>query len=288
MDFGRLITAMVTPFDAQLRIDWAQVNKLIDYLIEEQQADSLIICGTTGESPTLTDEEKIQLYEAAVRHANGRCKVIAGTGSNSTAHTVHLTQAAEKAGVDGILLVAPYYNRPSQEGLYQHFKTVAEATKLPIMLYNVPTRTGVNIAAETTIRLSELPNVVATKEAISDFAQLSRILSGASAQFKVYSGDDILTLPALSIGCYGIVSVAGHVVGKEMKKMITSYLNGDIQTASALHGQLHPVFTGLFSAPSPAPTKYVLNQRGINVGSVRAPLADLNEAEAKWMDSLFE
>lgn len=288
MDFGRLITAMVTPFDEQLRIDWPQVGKLIDYLIEEQQSDSLVISGTTGESPTLTDEEKLQLFEAAVKQARGRCKIIAGTGSNSTQHSVHLTQEAERLGVDGILLVAPYYNRPSQEGLYRHFQTVAESTKLPVMLYNVPKRTGINIEAETTIRLSQLPNVVATKEAVSDFDQLSRIISGASANFKVYSGDDILTLPALSIGCYGIVSVASHVVGKEMKRMMQCYLNGDVEAAAQAHARLHPIFTGLFMAPSPAPTKYALNRRGMRVGGVRLPLTDVTEAERQRIDALFE
>lgn len=288
MDFGRLITAMVTPFDEHLRVDWKQFNRLIDYLIEEQQSDSLVVCGTTGESPTVTDEEKIRLFEAAVEHARGRCKIIAGTGSNSTMHSVHLTQAAERAGVDGILLVTPYYNRPSQEGLYEHFKTIAESTNLPVMLYNVPKRTGVELAAETTIRLSQVPNIVATKEATSDFAHLSRIISGASAHFKVYSGDDIITLPAMSIGCYGVVSVASHVVGREMKQMITSYVNGDPETAARWHAKLHPIFTGLFIAPSPAPTKYALTLKGMPVGGVRQPLKNVNESEAKIIRALFE
>ncbi|MGO4184708.1 4-hydroxy-tetrahydrodipicolinate synthase, partial [Paenibacillus sp. TAF43_2] len=210
MEFGRLITAMVTPFDADGHIDWETTAKLIDYLIEEQQSDSLVVSGTTGESPTLSDEEKLELFRFAVKHANGRCKIIAGTGSNNTAHSIHLTKDAEAAGVDGILLVAPYYNRPSQEGLYQHFKAIAGATKLPILLYNVEGRTGVNISVETTLRLAQIDNVVATKDCAST-DQLTQIISGAPAGFKVYSGDDSATLPALAIGAYGIVSVAGHV-----------------------------------------------------------------------------
>ncbi|MCC2683834.1 MAG: DapA [Paenibacillaceae bacterium] len=287
MDFGRLVTAAVTPFNDQLRIDWARFDALIDYLIEEQQSDSLVICGTTGESPTLSDEEKLQLFAAAVKQAAGRCKIIAGTGSFNTEHVVHLTKEAEATGVDGILLVSPYYSRPSQEGLYQHFRTVSECTDLPIMLYNVPTRTGVNVSAETTLRLAELPNVIASKEAISDFSQLSRMISGASAKFKVYSGDDILTLPALSIGCYGIVSVASHLVGARMKRMIEAYLRGEVAEAARIHGQLHPVFSGLFSAPSPAPTKYALNRKGVQVGGVRLPLVELDESEQRYVDSLF-
>lgn len=287
MDFGRLITAMVTPFDEQQQIDWDQVKRLIDYLIEEQGADSLVICGTTGESPTLTDEEKIKLFEIALKHANGRCKIIAGTGTNSTQHSIELTQAAERIGVDGILLVAPYYNRPSQEGLYEHFKAIASETTLSVMLYNVPHRTGMNIAPETTIRLSEISNIVATKEAISDFSHLSRIISEASADFKVYSGDDILTLPALSIGCYGIVSVAAHVIGLEMKKMVESYLQGQVEAAALAHQRLHPVFTGLFIAPSPAPVKYALTHKGINAGQVRLPLVGLTDEEKKIVDQIF-
>jgi 4-hydroxy-tetrahydrodipicolinate synthase len=287
VDFGRLVTAAVTPFDDQLRIDWSRFAALIDYLIVEQLSDSLVICGTTGESPTLSDEEKLQLFVAAVKQAAGRCKIIAGTGSFNTEHVVHLTKEAEQTGVDGILLVAPYYSRTSQEGLYRHFRTASECTELPIMLYNVPTRTGINVSAETTLRLADLPNVVASKEAISDFSQLSRMISGASAKFKVYSGDDILTLPALSIGCHGIVSVASHLVGARMKRMIEAYLRGDVTEAAAIHGQLHPIFTGLFSAPSPAPTKYALGRKGIDVGGVRLPLVELEESERRYVDSLF-
>jgi len=231
MEFGRLITAMVTPFDADGQIDWSTTGRLIDYLIEEQQSDSLVISGTTGESPTLSDEEKVELFRFAVKHADGRCKIIAGTGSNNTAHSIHLTKNAEAAGVDGILLVVPYYNRPSQEGLYQHFKSIAEATALPIFLYNVEGRTGVNLSVDTTLRLAEIPNVIATKDCAST-DQLTQIISAAPEGFKVYSGDDSATLPALSVGAYGIVSVSSHIIGSEMKQMITAYVEGNVQEAA--------------------------------------------------------
>jgi 4-hydroxy-tetrahydrodipicolinate synthase len=287
VDFGRLITAMVTPFNDKLQIDWDQVGRMIDYLIEEQASDSLVISGTTGESPTLTEAEKLQLFEFAVKHANGRAKIIAGTGSNDTAHSIHLSQAAEKLGVDGLLLVAPYYNRPSQEGLYQHFKAIADSVKTPVMIYNVPGRTGVNIDVATTVRLSHVNNIVATKDCAGT-DQLTEIARDAKPGFLVYSGDDSATLPALSIGAHGIVSVASHVVGSEMKQMINAYLQGDVQQAAKLHAKLLPVFKGLFTFPSPAPVKVALNYKGLAVGGVRLPLLDATEEEARFIKSLFE
>lgn len=286
MDFGRLIAAMVTPLDESLNVNWSAVEPLIDYLIEEQQNDSLVICGTTGESPTLSDEEKLKLFEIAVGHAKGRAKIIAGTGSNDTAHAIHLSQQAEKLGVDAVLVVAPYYNRPSQEGLYQHFKAVAESVSVPVILYNVPGRTGVNILAETTIRLSRIPNIVATKDC-AETDQLTAVLNGMEPGFTVYSGSDELTLPALSIGCYGIVSVASHVVGKEMKAMIHAHVNGQIAEAAALHRKLHPIFKGLFCAPSPAPVKFALKLKGFDAGGVRRPILPVNEQEAQFIEGLF-
>lgn len=291
MEFGRLVTAMVTPFDENLQVNWDQVKRLVDYLIDEQKTDSLVISGTTGESPTLTDEEKLRLFEVCVAHAKGRCKIIAGTGSYDTAHSVHLTKEAEKLGVDGILLVAPYYNRPSQEGLYQHFKTIAENTNLPVMIYNIPSRTGIHIEAKTTIRLAQVPNIVATKESVSDFDHLSTILANVSSDFKLYSGDDSLTLPMLSIGGYGIVSVASHVIGKEIKAMIQAFIEGNVIEAAQLHTRLYPIFSGIFNCPhrvpSPAPIKYALGLKGINVGRLRLPLLEVDENEAAFIRELF-
>ncbi|GAA0134207.1 4-hydroxy-tetrahydrodipicolinate synthase [Paenibacillus sp. YSY-4.3] len=290
MEFGRLITAMVTPFDDRGVIDWGQTAKLIDYLIEEQKSDSLVICGTTGESPTLSEEEKISLFEFALKQANGRCKIIAGTGSNNTAESIQLTAKAEKCGVDGILLVAPYYNRPNQEGLYRHFEAIARSTELPIMLYNVPSRTVIGLTAETTLRLAQLPNVVATKECAS-LEQVTQIVAGAPEGFKVYSGDDSATLPAMSVGAYGIVSVASHIIGHQMKEMIEAFLDGRVVESAKLHQRLLPVFKGLFECPHPVPNpvavKHALNLTGITVGSVRLPLVPPTEAEAAYIRNLL-
>jgi 4-hydroxy-tetrahydrodipicolinate synthase len=286
VDFGKLITAMVTPFDEHLAINWSQVEPLVNYLIEEQHSDGLVICGTTGESPTLSEEEKLKLIELSIRYARGRCKIIAGTGSNDTADTIDFSKKVEKLGVDALLVVAPYYNRPSQEGLYQHFKAVAEAVEVPIILYNVPSRTSVNIDADTTIRLSQISNIVATKDCAGT-DQLTRIVSGAAEGFHVYSGEDSNTLPALAVGCQGIISVASHMIGKEMKTMIKYYLEGNIQQAAELHRKLHPVFTGIFRVPSPAPIKYALKLRGLDTGGVRLPLVDVNEQEGQFIQSLF-
>ncbi|MEX1028953.1 MAG: 4-hydroxy-tetrahydrodipicolinate synthase [Paenibacillaceae bacterium] len=288
MDFGRVVTAMVTPFDDNLQVDWAKTEELIEYLIIEQQSDSLVITGTTGEASTLTDEEKIKLYQLAVKQAAGRCKIIAGSGSNDTAHSVHLTKEAEKAGVHGILLVAPYYNRPSQEGIYLHFKAIADSTSLPIMLYNIPKRTGVTISAETTIRLAQLSNVVATKEASGDLELITNVLRGVPAGFRVYSGDDELIVPILSIGGYGVVSVVSHVIGKQLHKMIDSFFEGRVHEAAQLHQQLLPTVKGLFVTSNPVPVKYALELHGMNVGSVRLPLAAITEEEKIVINSLFK
>ncbi|GIP33127.1 4-hydroxy-tetrahydrodipicolinate synthase [Paenibacillus sp. J2TS4] len=291
MEFGTLITAMVTPFDEQLQVDWPQVEKLIDYLIEEQKSDSLVVCGTTGESPTLTDEEKVKLFEVSVRHARGRCKIIAGTGSYDTADSIRMTKLAAEAGVDGILLVSPYYNKPSQEGLYQHFKAIAESTRLPIMLYNIPGRTGVNIEPDTMLRLAQIPNIFASKEAHSDLDHVSKLVREAPDGFKIYSGDDSYTLPFLAVGSYGIVSVSSHVVGKEMKEMIEFFGRGEVKKAALKHAELLPVFRGMFECPhkvpNPAPVKHALNVKGIRVGGVRLPLVPVTEEEGRYIEALL-
>ncbi|MFC4307364.1 4-hydroxy-tetrahydrodipicolinate synthase [Cohnella boryungensis] len=291
MSFGRLITAMVTPFDEQLNIDWDTTAKLIDYLIEEQKSESLVVSGTTGESPTLTDDEKVELFRFAVKHAAGRCKIIAGTGSNETAHSVHLTRKAEAVGVDGILLVAPYYNKPSQEGIYQHFRTIAEATTLPVILYNVPSRTVVSMSVETTLRLAQIPNIVATKECAS-LEQMTEIVSNAPEGFVLYSGDDAVTLPSLAVGGHGIISVASHVVGAQMKELVAAYLDGRVKEAQALNAKLFPVFKGLFNCPNPVPNpvavKHMLGLRGLSVGGVRLPLVPATEAEAAFLQRLLD
>jgi 4-hydroxy-tetrahydrodipicolinate synthase len=291
LDFGRIVTAMVTPFDDSLKLDWEKTARLVEYLIEDQQTDSIIVAGTTGESPTLSDNEKLELFRFVVKHARGRAKVIAGTGSNDTAHSVHLTQEAENTGVDGLLLVAPYYSRPSQSGLLAHFRTIAESTKLPIMIYNIPSRTGTNVLPATFLTLAEMPNVVAVKESSGDLDQMTKIIAGLPDGVRLYSGDDNLTLPVLSIGGHGVVSVTSHIIGKEMKAMINAYLEGRPQEAAALHAKLHPVFKGMFNCPhpvsNPVPIKHALKLKGIDCGSVRLPLAPVSEDEAAFIESLL-
>jgi 4-hydroxy-tetrahydrodipicolinate synthase len=290
MSFGQLITAMVTPFDDKMSIDWEATGRLIDYLIEEQQSDALVVSGTTGESPTLTDDEKIRLFRFAAEHAAGRCKIIAGTGSNDTAHSIHLTKAAEEAGADGVLLVVPYYNKPSQEGLYRHFRAIAETTRLPVVLYNVPSRTVTSLSAQTTLRLAELPNVVATKECAS-LEQMTEIVRDAPEGFVVYTGDDMMSLPCLAVGGHGIISVASHVIGPRMKKMIEAYKSGRVAEAARINAECFPVFKGLFNCPhpvpNPVPVKYALTLRGLTVGGVRLPLADVTEQEASFIRDLL-
>lgn len=291
MSFGRLITAMVTPMDEQLNIDWETTGRLIDYLIEEQKSESLVVSGTTGESPTLSDDEKLALFRFAVEHAAGRCKIIAGTGSNETAHSVNLTRKAEEIGVDGILLVAPYYNKPNQEGMYQHFRTIAEATSLPVILYNVPSRTVTSLSVETTLRLAQISNIIATKEC-AGLEQVTEIVKEAPANFVVYSGDDAVTLPVLSVGGYGVISVASHLIGAQMKALIDAYLAGNNQEAIKLNLACYPYYKGLFNCPHPVPNpvavKYALSLKGQPVGGVRLPLVTVNEAEAEFLKQLVK
>ncbi|MBU9721449.1 MULTISPECIES: 4-hydroxy-tetrahydrodipicolinate synthase [Bacillaceae] len=278
MNFGKLITAMVTPFDQEEEINFQATKTLVDYLISNG-SDALVIGGTTGESPTLTTEEKVSLFEYVVKVVDGRVPVIAGTGSNSTKESVQLTQAAEKVGVDGIMLVTPYYNKPNQEGLYKHFSTIADSTELPVMLYNIPGRSAVNMSVETTIRLAKINNIVCTKEASGDLEAMASIIENTPDDFLVYSGDDSLTLPLLSIGGHGVVSVASHIIGNELKNMIEAHQNGNTAYAASLHRDLLPMMKVLFSAPNPTPVKAALGMAGLDVGSVRLPLVPLTKED---------
>lgn len=278
IDFGSISTAMATPFDKNGNIDFQKTTQLVDYLINNG-SDSLVVAGTTGESPTLTSEEKMALLKHVVQAAGGRVPVIAGTGSNNTKDSIDLTKKAEAAGADAIMLVAPYYNKPSQEGMYQHFKTIAASTKLPVMIYNVPGRTVVSISPAVIARLAELPNVVAVKEASGDLEAMAEIISSTPEDFAVYSGDDGLTLPALAIGGRGVVSVASHIIGNEMQEMISAFRSGETLRSGAIHRKLLPVMQQLFKAPSPAPVKTALQLRGLDVGPVRLPLLALTESE---------
>ncbi|KZM57923.1 4-hydroxy-tetrahydrodipicolinate synthase [Aeribacillus composti] len=276
--FGRISTAMVTPFDNNGNIDFQKTEKLVEYLIHHG-TDSIVVAGTTGESPTLTTEEKLALFKHVVSVVNKRVPVIAGTGTNNTRASIELTKKAEQTGVDAIMLVTPYYNKPNQEGIYQHFKAIAESTHLPVMLYNVPGRTSSSIAPETVIRLSEIDNIVAIKEASGDLDNMAKIIEKTPDDFALYTGDDSLTLPTLSIGGDGVISVASHVVGDEMQEMIQAFLSGDVKKAGSLHRRLLPLMKELFKAPNPVPVKAALQIKGLDVGPVRLPLVPLTTDE---------
>ncbi|MEH7356635.1 4-hydroxy-tetrahydrodipicolinate synthase [Neobacillus drentensis] len=278
MNFGQVLTAMVTPFDQNGEIDFNATRDLVNYLIANG-SDGLVIAGTTGESPTLTTEEKAALYKFVVEVVDGRVPVIAGTGSNNTRASISLTTLAEEAGVDGIMLVVPYYNKPSQEGLYRHFKAIADSTVLPVMLYNIPGRSVINMSVDTIVRLSKIDNIVAIKEASGNLDDMAEIISLTADDFTLYSGDDGLTLPILAIGGAGVVSVASHIIGNEMQEMINNFKNGHQKEAASAHRHLLPIMKALFAAPNPTPVKAALNMTGFKVGSVRLPLVPLNSEE---------
>lgn len=278
IDFGRVLTAMVTPFKKDLTIDYDQVKKLARHLVQSG-SDGLVISGTTGESPTLTKDEKVELFRVVVEEVGGDAVVIAGTGSNDTASSIELTQIAEKVGVDGVMLVVPYYNKPSQEGLYQHFKTIAQSTNLPVILYNVPGRTVANILPQTVVRLSEIENIVAIKEASGNLDQVSELRRLLPDHFAIYSGEDSLTLPILSLGGMGVISVASHIIGQRIQEMVNAFTSGNITMATKIHCSIYPVFKGMFITTNPVPVKTALNMLGWQVGAPRLPLVDATQEE---------
>ncbi|MCA0174290.1 4-hydroxy-tetrahydrodipicolinate synthase [Bacillus sp. RAR_GA_16] len=278
MNFGKVLTAMVTPFDRKGYIDFAKTEQLINYLINNG-TDGLVVAGTTGESPTLSSEEKVALFKHSVKVADGRVPIIAGTGSNNTHASIELTKKAEAVGVDAIMIVAPYYSKPGQKGLYEHFKAIAESTKLPVMIYNIPGRSVVNMTAETIVELSKVSNIVSVKEASGDLDQITEIITHTEESFSVYSGDDGLTLPILSVGGDGVISVASHVLGNEMQQMIAAYESGEVKKAASIHQRILPIMNELFKAPSPSPVKTALQLKGMDVGSVRLPMVPLTAEE---------
>jgi 4-hydroxy-tetrahydrodipicolinate synthase len=275
--FGRLLTAMVTPFARDGSLDVDGVRKLATYLVDEQRNDALVISGTGGESPTTTDAEKDTLIRVVVETVGDRAKVIAGVGTNDTAHTVELARAAEKAGAHALLAVTPYYNKPPQAGIHQHFSTVADATALPVMLYDIPHRTGTPIATETLIRLAEHPNIVAVKDAKGDLAATSDVLRRTDLAY--YSGEDAATLPLLAIGAVGVVGTSTHFNGRQTKEMIEAYERGDVAGALSLHRQLLPILTGIFRTQGTILVKAGLRAQGLPAGPVRSPLVDATAEE---------
>jgi len=271
---GRLLTAMVTPFDEKGEVDYQQAKRLAQALLKSG-SQGVVVSGTTGECPTLTKEEKLRLF-AEVKSAIGQ-GVVAGTGSYSTRESIELTKEAEMVGVDAILLVVPYYNKPTQEGLFQHFKAIAKSTSLPCILYNVPSRTVTSLSADTTIKLSQIDNIVGIKEASSNLEQIAKILQGTKKDFLVYSGNDGDTLPILALGGYGVISVASHLVGNQIREMMERFLSGKIEEAAQLHRKLLPLINALFIVSNPIPVKHALNYIGFPVGKPRLPLTEPDE-----------
>lgn len=278
-DAGEVITAMVTPFNEKREVDYEKVESLAYQLINTG-SDAVLVTGTTGESPTLTYEEEIEILTSVKRAVQNNAKVIMGTGSNSTETAVLMAKKAEKEGADAILSVVPYYNKPSQSGMIEHFSAIAEAVDLPIILYNIPSRTGVNMSVETVKTLArKYENIVALKQSFADMDVLTELRSSCPSDFAIYSGDDSLTLPMLSLGAHGVISVASHLFGKEIKSMIRNFKTGDCMTARNMHMKLYPIFKKLFMAPNPVPVKAALAYKGIIEDYVRRPLVELTKAE---------
>lgn len=287
MSFGRILTAMVTPMNEALEVDYQEAVRLAQYLIDHG-SDGVVVCGTTGESPTVTDKEKIELFKAVKGALGTKATVIAGIGSNSTNSSISLARMAATTGVDGLMAVVPYYNKPSQEGMFQHFKAIAEATHLPLMLYNVPGRTSANLLPETVKRLAYIPNIVSLKEAAGSIDQVSELKRLLPPDFEVYSGDDSMTLPMLALGCSGIISVAAHIVGDEMKAMVDAWFAGNTALATKWHLELFPVFKGIFVTSNPVPVKALMNMIGIKAGGVRLPLVEAKPEEIKFLKDLMK
>jgi 4-hydroxy-tetrahydrodipicolinate synthase len=287
VNIGSIATAMITPFREDGSIHFEMVSDVVEHLIANG-TDSIVVCGTTGESPTLSHDEKVALIRFVVKTVHNRVTVIAGTGSNNTQASIDLTNEAEVAGADGIMLVAPYYNKPSQRGMYEHFAAIAQSTTLPIMLYNIPGRSIVNIQPQTVLQLSKIPNIQIVKEASGNLDQMTEILAGAPDGFTVYSGDDGLTLPLLSIGGAGVVSVAAHVVGNDMQKMVKAFKEGRHEEAASIHQALLPLIRALFATPNPSTVKYALTKLGIGSEYVRSPITLLTDEEKSAFDDVWQ
>ncbi|MFC1559620.1 4-hydroxy-tetrahydrodipicolinate synthase [Candidatus Margulisiibacteriota bacterium] len=278
VDFGMVLTAMATPFKKDGSMDYAAAEKLAVYLTENG-SDGIVVHGTTGESPTLTHDEEYELYRVVKKAVKGKVRIIAGTGSNSTATAIKSTKKAEEIGVDGIMIVVPYYNKPSQEGQYQHFKAIADATSLPIIIYNIPGRTGINMLPDTVARLAEIKNIVGIKEASGNMDQVAEIRKKTPKDFVIYSGDDDKTYSIMERGGYGVISVASHIVGKDIKKMCELFHQGKKDEAKKIHDKLSPIFKVLFITTNPAPLKAALEMTGHPVGGLRLPLVPVNDKE---------
>ena len=287
MKIGPIATAMVTPFQIDGSISYTVTELLIEHLLSSG-TDSLVVCGTTGESPTLTMEEKLKFIKFVVEKVNKRVPVIAGTGSNSTAASIDLSIKAEALGVDGLMIVTPYYNKPNQRGLIAHYEAIANETTLPIIIYNIPSRSVINMELDTLVALSEIPSIKFLKDASGNLDQMTRIMAKTKGNLEVYSGDDSLTLPLLAIGGTGVISVASHIVGNDMKKMMEAFQNGNHTEAARIHQSLLPLIQALFKHPNPIVVKYALSKVGVEVGSLRLPLTEMTEREKQEFDVIWD
>jgi 4-hydroxy-tetrahydrodipicolinate synthase len=273
---GRVLTAMVTPFKENGEVDYEQAKKLSSALIDSG-CDGVVVAATTGEAPTLSWEEELRLFQEVKSAVGDRAAIVAYTGSNSTTEAVEATKGAEKIGVDACLSVVPYYNRPTQEGIYQHFKTIAGATSLPIIMYNIPSRVVVNMTADTIVRLSQIDNIVGVKEANGDMAHVAQVISNAADNFYIWSGNDNDTFLIMTLGGYGTIGVVTHLVGRQVRKMMELVLDNNVKEAAAIHRHLVPLVNALFIQPNPGPVKYALNHVGMRVGAPRLPLLPPDE-----------
>jgi len=288
MNIGELITAMITPFKNNLEVDYAAVEKVANHLADNG-TDAILVAGTTGESPTLTHEEELEILKTVKNTVGNRVKVIMGAGSNSTKTAVEMSIKVDKIGVDAILSVVPYYNKPSQKGLIEHFSQIADAVDVPILLYNIPGRTGINMQAETMAELAHKhQNIAGVKQSNPDLDLVTEIAIKTPDDFVIYSGDDSLTLPMLSLGAYGVVSVCSHLIGKEIKKMITEFKKGNVQEATEIQHKCYPLFKALFMAPNPTPLKTAMQQIGLAKDFLRPPLVGLSEEEKNKLKNILD
>jgi 4-hydroxy-tetrahydrodipicolinate synthase len=279
INVGEVITAMVTPFTANLEVDYAGVERIANHLADNG-TDAILVAGTTGESPTLTHEEELEILKTVKNAVGNRVKVVMGAGSNSTVTAVEMSRKVENVGVDAILSVVPYYNKPSQRGMVEHFSQIASAVDIPIIVYNIPGRTGVNMLPDTVAELAEkYSNIAAIKQSNPDLDLITEIAMKTPDDFVIYSGDDSLTLPMLSLGGYGVISVASHLCGTQIKQMITAYKNSNVEEATKLQHKYYPLFKALFTSPNPTPLKAALQEIGLINDTVRPPLVTLTEDE---------
>ena len=285
--FGAVVTAMVTPFKDDMSLDLSRAQEIAAWLLDHG-SNGLVVAGTTGEAPTLSDQEKADLWRAVAEAATGKGSVIAGTGTYDTAHSIHLTKEAEAAGADGILLVAPYYNKPPQSGLLEHFGAIAAATSLPVVIYNIPGRTSVRVTNETLLRLADVDNIVAVKDATNDFNVTSELIAAAPEGFEVYSGEDVSTLALVCLGAVGVVSVTSHLAGAQMGEMIRLAEGGDLEGARAIHHRLLPLYSALFHTTSPIPVKAAMGLVGQPAGPPRLPLLPATEDEISVVKRAME